>query len=330
MPRPLRIHYPYACYHVMNRGAGRQKIFENNFHRTIFINLLRECRKLFNINIYAYCLMGNHYHILLSTPDSNLSRVMRHLNGVYTQKYNRLMKRDGSLFRGRYQAKLVDEDCYRLLVTRYIHLNPVEAGIVQNPVEYQWSSYRAYLGFTQKPDWLSINVIIEQLRQTTSLSHIKNYQDYVECESLDEINIFKSIKHTSTIIGSASFKEKSIKKINPSHIESCAADINRTKTYPSIQLIMKNVCSFYKIDHETLLRTKSGARNIQKLVFIYISKIEFCHQLRTIASFAGYSRYESISAAVRKFEQEIKNSQDLVEQVKFIVKSIREALLQTS
>lgn len=188
MPRPLRIIYPHARYHVMNRGAARQKIFNNNHHRTIFINLLRQCCKIFNINVYAYCLMDNHYHLLISTPDANLSRVMRHINGVYTQAFNRLSKRDGSLFRGRYLAKLVDEDCYQLLVTRYIHLNPVEAGIVENPADYRWSSYRAYLGLAKDSDWLAISSINNQLKQTSSLSHIKSYKDYVENSSLEGIS----------------------------------------------------------------------------------------------------------------------------------------------
>lgn len=134
MPRPLRIHFPNAWYHVMNRGAGGQKIFKNNIHRTMFLELLEECHRMFNLKICAYCLMDNHYHLLVSTPDANLSRVMRHINGVYTQKFNRLLKIDGPLFRGRYKAQLVDDDCYQLIVSRYIHLNPVEAGLVNKPL----------------------------------------------------------------------------------------------------------------------------------------------------------------------------------------------------
>jgi len=327
MPRPLRILYPNACYHVMNRGAGRQKIFKNNHHRTIFINLLQECRNLYNINIYAYCLMDNHYHLIISTPDSNISRVMRHINGVYTQKYNRLMKRDGPLFRGRYHAKLIEEDCYLLLVTRYIHLNPVDAGIVQNPADYRWSSYRAYLGLTAKSDWLSIQTITEQLRQTNSLSHIINYKDYVENRNIEEINIFKSIKHTSPIIGSISFKKKSLEKINPLHIKPCSSDISRAKTRPSIELIMENVCSFYGIDHTFLINTKSGTKNIYKRVFIYICKIEFGHTLASIASCVGFTRYESVSLSISRFKKELKKSRNLVNQVQSIITRINTILL---
>lgn len=327
MPRPLRILYPDACYHVMNRGAGRQKIFKNNHHRSIFIDLLRECCEFFNIKIYAYCLMDNHYHLLLSTPDANLPRVMRHLNGIYTQKYNRLMKKDGALFRGRYHAKLVDEDCYRLLLTRYIHLNPVVAGIVEKPADYQWSSYRAYLDFTKKPEWLSINIITKQLHETASLSHIHDYQHYVEKTSLEEINIFKSTKFVSPIIGSTSFKEKSLQKIDINHIEPCSTDINRAKTIPSIDLIMENVCSFYQIDFNTLINLKAGTRNFPKLTFIYICNRKFNLTLREIAKYINFSRPESISAAVRKCHEQLKQSPELAEEINLISAKISNALL---
>src|SRR5690348_2645525 len=176
MPRPLRINYPDAWYHVMNRGAGRQRIFTSNTHRIMFLNLLKDCHQMFNVKICAYCLMDNHYHLLLSTPEANLPRVMRHLNGIYTQLFNRSQKKDGSLFRGRYRAKLIDEDCYQLIVSRYIHLNPVDANLVSHPGDYQWSSYRAYLELESTPTWLSKNIILEQLASIKSLSHIKNYQ----------------------------------------------------------------------------------------------------------------------------------------------------------
>jgi putative transposase len=190
MPRPLRINYPNAWYHVMNRGAGRQKIFKNDMHRMMFLNLLKECHQMYNVIICAYCLMDNHYHLLLSTPESNLPRAMRHLNGIYTQLFNRSLKKDGSLFRGRYKAKLIGEDCYQLIVSRYIHLNPLEANMVTNLKDYAWSSYRAYLGLESTPSWLHKNIILEQFASFKSRSHVKNYQNYVEEKEIDEVNVF--------------------------------------------------------------------------------------------------------------------------------------------
>ena len=127
MSRPQRIIYEDAWYHVMNRGAGRRKIFNDRADREIFLETLGEACHQFCIEVHAYCLMGNHYHLLLKTPQANLSRAMRHINGVYTQRYNRSNKTDGSLFRGRYQAILVDSDAYLL------HLNPKSDRMVDSP-----------------------------------------------------------------------------------------------------------------------------------------------------------------------------------------------------
>src|SRR5690606_31578713 len=112
------------------------------------------------------------------------------LNGVYTQRYNRKMKIDGALFRGRYKAQLIEEDNYLLVVSRYIHLNPVKARITVNPADYQWSSYSSYLNKQKKPDWLTTGIILNLLKNTALLSHIYHYQDYVELRAMDEINIF--------------------------------------------------------------------------------------------------------------------------------------------
>ncbi|HEX9756822.1 MAG TPA: transposase, partial [Nitrospiria bacterium] len=121
MSRPLRIEYPDAYYHVMNRGLAYQKIFTDRVDRELFLNLLGECHQMWGIEVFAYCLMGNYYHVLLQTPQANLSRIMRHLDGLYTQRYNRRHHRDGPLFRGRYKAIVVDEESYLLSVVRYIH-----------------------------------------------------------------------------------------------------------------------------------------------------------------------------------------------------------------
>ena len=108
MSRPLRIEYPGAWYHVMNRGRRSEKIFFVDADRQAFIQVLQEASELWNIRISAYCLMSNHYHLLVQTPDGNLSRAMRHINGVYTQRFNRRHKKEGQLFRGRYKGVLVE------------------------------------------------------------------------------------------------------------------------------------------------------------------------------------------------------------------------------
>lgn len=131
MSRPLRIEYAGAWYHVMNRGAARQAIYLQPTHRQLFLALLGERQERFGIETHAYCLMDNHYHLLLHTPKGQLSRGMRHLNGLYTQGMNRSVQRDGALVRGRYTAILVEADTSLLHVSRSMHSNPLEAGVTE-------------------------------------------------------------------------------------------------------------------------------------------------------------------------------------------------------
>jgi len=119
MSRPLRNELKNGFYHVMNRGRSRQRIFHNDNYYITFLNTLNEACQRFGMEVHAYCLMSNHYHLLLKTPEGNLSRCMRHVNGVYTQRYNRIRKTDGALFRGRYKAVLVDIDAYFTLFKIY-------------------------------------------------------------------------------------------------------------------------------------------------------------------------------------------------------------------
>ena len=140
MSRPLRIEYEDAYYHVMNRGRGRQCIFPDERYYDEYLKCLSEAHKRFGIEIHAFCLMGNHYHLLIKTPRANLGRAMRHIDGVYTQRYNRLKKTDGSLFRGRYKSIVIDASSYLLQVSRYIHRNPVELKkpLVKKIENYPW------------------------------------------------------------------------------------------------------------------------------------------------------------------------------------------------
>ena len=129
MSRPLRIEYRGAHYHVMNRGTARQKIFLNDHDRQGFLDLLGETSQMWGLQVYAYCLMDNHYHLLVESADAGLSRVMRHLDGIYTQRFNRAHRRDGPLFRGRYRAIVIEPEEYFMAVARYIHRNPVDAQV---------------------------------------------------------------------------------------------------------------------------------------------------------------------------------------------------------
>lgn len=154
MSRPLRIEFPGAVYHVTSRGDRREPIFEDDPDRQSFLDIAGTALERFDASALSYCLMGNHYHLVLHTRRANLSMLMRHINGVYTQAYNRRHNKVGHLFQGRFKAILVDRDAYLLEVCRYVDLNPVRASMVSHPVDWPWSSYRAHVGRRVAQDWL--------------------------------------------------------------------------------------------------------------------------------------------------------------------------------
>jgi len=162
MARPLRIEFAGAVYHVTARGDRRGAIYEDDEDREGFLDVLAEVVERYSWICHAYCLMTNHYHLVLETPQGNLSRGMRQLNGVYTQASNRRHHRVGHLFQGRFKGILVDKDAYLLELGRYLVLNPVRAEMVEAPEQWRWSSYRAMIGKDPVPKWLWVDAILGQ------------------------------------------------------------------------------------------------------------------------------------------------------------------------
>lgn len=154
MSRPLRIEFPGAIYHVTSRGDRREPIYRDDDDRSAQLDLIAQTMERFDAQVLAYCQMGNHYHLVLHTRQGNLSRLMRHLNGVYTQSFNHRHGVVGHLFQGRFKAILVDRDAYLLALCRYVERNPVAAGIVSAAGDWPWSSYLAHVGAAPTPTWL--------------------------------------------------------------------------------------------------------------------------------------------------------------------------------
>jgi REP element-mobilizing transposase RayT len=155
MARPLRLEFPGALYHVTARGNARAAIFEDDADCQCFLDTLGRVTTRYNWLCHAYCLMGNHYHLMIETPEGNLSQGMRQLNALYTQGFNRRHRRVGHVLQGRFKAILVDRDSYLLELCRYVVLNPVRAKMVKHPKQYRWSSYRASAGMASAPEFLT-------------------------------------------------------------------------------------------------------------------------------------------------------------------------------
>ena len=185
MPRPLRIEYPEALYHVTTRGSQQGAIFRDDHDRASFLAILARTLKACDACAFAYCLMGNHYHVVLQTHQANLSMLVRRVNSLHSLTFNRRHGCRGHVFDGRYKALHVDRDAYLLEVCRYVDLNPVRAGLVESPAQWTWSSYRAHTGSVPPPAWLSTTQLHASL--TGSLGHgvtqaelaCRSYADWV-------------------------------------------------------------------------------------------------------------------------------------------------------
>ncbi len=178
MSRPLRLEFAGALYHITSRGNEKKAIYLEDADFELFLSLMAEVCQRFNWVIHAYCLMTNHYHLVVETPDGNLSRGMRHLNGVYTQRFNSNHKRVGHLFQGRYKAILVDKDSYLLELSRYVVLNPVRARMVNEPGDWPWSSYRVTIGKQDGFEGLAADALLMQFGNQRNRA-IERFQTFI-------------------------------------------------------------------------------------------------------------------------------------------------------
>ena len=178
MSRPLRIEYPGAVYHITSRGNEKKPVFKDDQDRANFLNTLQHVNKRYNWICHAYCLMTNHFHLLIETPDGNLSLGMRQLNGVYTQLFNKWHGRVGHLFQGRYKAILIQKDSHLLEVCRYVVLNPVRAKMVEKPEDWMWSSYLATAGKTKPHPCMTTDWVLGQFGKKRAKAE-QEYREFV-------------------------------------------------------------------------------------------------------------------------------------------------------
>jgi REP element-mobilizing transposase RayT len=205
MARPLRIEYDGALYHVTSRGNERKAIFRDDEDRLSFLDTLQKVNERYNWICHGYCLMSNHYHLIIETPDCNLSKGMRQLNGVYTQLFNRRHHRVGHIYQGRYKSILIEKESYLLEVSRYVVLNPVRAKAVKRPEDWKWSSYRGTAGLEKPhksitPDWI-LGQFGAKKRQAEN-----KYREFV-ARGIGEEGIFREVRG-QTILGENAFFEK--------------------------------------------------------------------------------------------------------------------------
>lgn len=245
----------------MNRGLERRQTFFSYADHRRFTDLLQDIHERWRAEIFAYCCMTTHYHLLPHTPLGNLSRVMRHLNGLYTQRFNSAHGRDGPLFRGRYKALLVDADTYLLQVVRYIHLNPVEAGLVDDPGRYPWSSHHLYRQ-RETPEWLAREKLLALFPNPEAFEH------FVAEGNAQSLTAFYRRKRWTPFLGDDAFVLRALKQ---ARLSSEHPRAEKTPQFPTIDAVVYFVSRRTGAPPETVVVRRPGRRNLPRSLAIYLS-----------------------------------------------------------
>lgn len=321
MSRPLRIEFNNAWYHIMNRGAGSRDIFLNNKERKMFLSLLSEITEIYSVEINSYCLMSNHYHLLVCTPLGNLSAAMRHLNSLYTRYFNKLEKRDGPLFRGRYKSKVISGIEYLLKVSRYIHLNPVRAKLVTNPEDYFWSSYKSYIKKTKQTKWLHTEKILGYFKKQ---SQQINYKKFVAegLKQKDSQKIYGN-KKTSPVIANAVAKNILNNIVNQTLHSKEIANLDQIQNQYELNNIANIVSQYYKINSNDIMRKKSHEFILYKSITMYLARYSCKYKLQEIAHFFGNITYHAVTKNITRLKKHMRNNNKINKDVILLQEKLR-------
>ncbi len=296
MARQPRVEYPGALYHVITRGNQRQKIFYDDGDRTKYLEILSRLKQVHSFGIHAYVLMLNHVHLLLETGVVPLSRVMQRVSSGYTQYFNRRHRLVGHLFQGRYKAILCDKDSYLLELSRYLHLNPVRAKLVNDPAEYPWSSYRGYVRESQGQKWLDTSEVLKQFSRKVSAAR-KLYRKFV-LEAIGEGHRGEYYEvFDGRFLGDREFAEE---------IKAKAETAGYVRTKIRSEAFLKAACTVFNTKREDLTGSgKERARVRAREAICYVGRTRTELSVKSLAEALGVDA-TCVSRSVSRVESRIK------------------------
>jgi REP element-mobilizing transposase RayT len=319
MARPLRIEYPNAYYHISNRAEDRKSVFPSDkYYETFLEGLADACARL-NVEIHGYCLLRNEYHLLIKTPEGNLSRFMRQVDGLYTQHYQKLKKARGSVFKARYKAVLVQSENYLLGVSRYLHNLPRKVRV--KPEDHQWSSLAIYLNKEKAPKYFNRDEVLVQLGEGPR--KYSRYGAYV-AEGVDaELSHFYGKKNLLSILGDDKFKKKVQAKSSPSTARGVSKGA-QAKLRPSIKAVVEKVAEHFKVSEKGIYQAARGpgSKNLPRWVAMYLCQELSAVTLQVIAKRFGLKRYGTVSTTIGKLKLEFETNPKALSAVKKLSKSL--------
>ncbi len=314
MARPLRIQYEHAFYHITGRGNDRKKVFSSKADYDRFKEYLKEAQNRFGFILHAYVLMGNHYHLIGETPGANLSAIMHSVNGAYTTYFNKRRKRSGHLFQGRYKAILIDSDSYLLELSRYIHLNPVKAGMVEKPEDYPFSSYASYI-FPDKEDIVSRDLI---WNMTSPENAPALYKTFVEEALTVDRTPFKEL-YGGMILGKKQFIKDALSLLDGDLLRKDDTSCRRSlATSLSLEGIAETICRTFHVSTEEVTTRKGTYRNLA----LYIARKQTGFMNREIGQFFGNISHSAVAKVCSRFEDAMREDTALREQVETTMRAI--------
>ncbi len=312
MARPLRIEYPDAYYHASNKAEYGITLFPSTKYYEDFLAELADACVRFNVEVHAYSLLRNEYHLLLKTPEGNLSRFMRQLNGLYTQSYQARKNDHGSVFRSRYKAVLIQAKPYLLEVSRYIHNLAASVKRGSKPaLKSSWSSMAAYCNKAKVPHWLERNEVLAMLQSGSSTSKaVRPYTKYLAfvADGTDpELKGFYARKNQLSVLGNDKFKNSAKAKSAPAKPRGIGKG-KVARLRPSMKKVVAEVSRHFKVSESSIYSAARGpgSKNVPRWVAMHLCQELSAVTLQDIASRFGLKRYGTVSTTVGKLRQEIK------------------------
>ena len=297
----------------MNRGRRREKIFFDDKDKKVFLDLIGDITSLFEAEIHAYVLMSNHYHLLIHTPAGNLSRCMRHLNGVYTQRFNVKHKIDGSLFRGRFKAILIEEESYLLELVRYIHQNPKKARLENEIGEYEWCSHRGYIKKSKRPEWLEVTEVLRKFSKYEKEAK-RGLEAFVKKEiPKDLLKRLESI-NWPTMLGGKEFKKKIKEKYLGEEIAVKEKPAYRRDIIRSEQA-KEEVNRLVSDNREMLEGKRIRKYSKRRRALIYVLRRYYALNLKEISEIMGGVTYSAVSKQYGTAEREVRKGEGCCQDV---------------
>lgn len=318
MARPLRIEYPDATYHVSNFALDNQRAFPSAKYFEAFLEGLAETCARLNVEVHAFCLLRDQYHLVIKTPEGNLSRFMRQVDGLYTQNYQRMKNSDGSLFRGRYKAVLVQADKYLLPLSRYIH-SLVRAA---DRNTYKYSSYTYFTRKAKPPEWFNRDDTLRQLKSAAAKRPLA-YKKYVGEGVDEEMAHFYGKKNLSSIMGDEKFRKSAQRKRSATAARGVSRGAN-AKWRPSCRQIIKEVARQFKVSESSIYNAARGpgSKNVPRWVAMYLCQELSAVTLQSIAKLFKLKRYGTVSTTVGKLKKEFEEDPKLLATTERLAKKL--------